>query len=64
MLAELLFAGNKDNHNISDKFEIPPDRTKLPLSVWKIPIDLLWRKFCQHSSAFIFYQIFFFLDGN
>ena len=30
----------------------------------KIPIDLPWKKCCNHSSTFIFEWIFFILAGN
>ena len=40
-----ILAGNEDIHNISDEFQIRPDRTKdcgvsCPLASGKIPIDL------------------------
>ena len=40
-----ILAVNKDNHNISEEFEIHPDRTKdcgaMPLSIWKNPQRLI-----------------------
>ena len=60
------FAGNKVNHKVSDECEIRPDPTmdcgvscKGPSE--KIPIDLQWEKYCDHSSAFIFDRTFSFL---
>ena len=54
-----MLAGNEDIYNISDEFEIRPDRTKgcgvsCPWASGKIPIDLQWGKSCEHSSSFIF----------
>ena len=41
-----MLAGNKDIHNILDKFEIRPDRTKdcgvsCPCVYGKIPLDIM-----------------------
>ena len=64
-----IYAGNKDNHKVSDEFEIPPVPTmdcgvSCPRASEKIPIDLQWEKDCDHSSAFIFDCNFFILAGN
>ena len=64
-----IYAGNEDNHKVSDKFEIWPDPTidcvvSCPRATEKIPIDLQWEKCCDHSSAFTFDWNFFILAGN
>ena len=64
-----ILAGNKDNHKISNGFEIRQDLTRdlwasCPWASGKIPIDLLWEKCCDHSSTFIFGWIFFILTDN
>ena len=59
-----ILAGNKDTYKISDGFEIRPDSTRdfLALeSLEKIPIYITREKCCDHSSAFNFEWIFFFL---
>ena len=52
----LNLAGNKDNHDISDEFEIRPDRTEELSALERLEIShrLIMEKCCQHSSAFIF----------
>ena len=64
-----ILAGNEDIHNISDEFEIWPDRVKdwgvnCPWASGKIPIDVIMEEFCEHSSSFIFYWINLILAGN
>ena len=64
-----IFAGNEDNHKVSDKFKIQEDPTmdrgvSCPRASEKIPIDLQWEKCCDHSSAFVFDWNFFILAGS
>ena len=63
-----ILAGNEDNSKDVDEFEIWPDLIRYcevtcPLGSEKIPIDLLWKKCCSHSSDFMFDWIFFILAG-
>ena len=64
-----IFAGNKDNHKVSNEFEIWPDPNMdcgviCPWPSEKFSIDLYWEKCCDHSSAFIFNWNIFILAGN
>ena len=44
----MILAGNKDSHKSLDEFEIRSgttiDCSKLPLCVWKNPLDFQWEK--------------------
>ena len=56
-----ILAGNKDMHNILDKFEF---RSQLPLSILKISHRLTMGKCCLHASSFIFDRIIIKVAGN